>query len=60
MALAIWKLWSTSMVFQGKTYTAEGTPLLPVVAHRLKHGIVKLNGPRNEQRRVRWLRRHVG
>lgn len=33
--------------------------MLPVMAHRREDGIVKLNGPRNEQRRVWCLARHV-
>jgi hypothetical protein len=31
----------------------------PVMAHGRKHGIVKFNGPRNEQRRVWCLARHL-
>lgn len=46
-------------------YTCDFTGLYwcvggsPVVAHRLENGIVKLNGPRDEQGGVLWLRRHV-
>lgn len=32
----------------------------PVVAHRLEDGIVEFDGPRDEEGRVRWLRRHCG
>lgn len=33
---------------------------VPVVAHRLEDGIVKLDGPGNEQSRMRSLGRHCG
>ncbi len=32
----------------------------PVMAHGLEHGIVKLDGPRDEQGRMRRLTRHLG
>lgn len=34
--------------------------VVPVVAHGVEDGIVKLNGPGNEQGRVRCLARHLG
>lgn len=33
---------------------------VPVVSHGLEDGIVELDGPGDEQRRVGWLSRHVG
>lgn len=52
-----WYIWSVHDALQEETRHASiGSP---VVAHGLEDGIVKLDGPGDEQGWVVWLRRHV-